>query len=414
MKVSRTVSKSALYQLISVLILLSPQFVAIINGFFLAVFDVNLPIGNITRIAIIIYCIPYFLLMRFSWKNYYFVLLAITVLLFGFWWAINDHFSILREIEQLLKLIYPVLIACVLLHHSRYFSKEILLHTLLIFGLIGSLSIFFSYFTGINVQAGRSYEFGINSFYIARNEISLTLISILPLYVYFFLNTRKIKYFIYTLFTIGAVILLGNKSAFLGVAITTLLFIPTLLMYGRKQIPWKIETRLFVLIFIVILVVIGAVVSYQIISSYPHMVNDFKNLLTKHPRELLLEVSKTHFSTRELANFIGEGFYSFGLAIQELHPSSHISGIGKLAENDLYDLWGAYGFIVGTLWLLPPVLLLIISIRRQIRHKTLLNYALFISITLLVMHSLIVGHMLMSPLVSSVLAIHYFLVFKPD
>jgi len=400
------ISKSGYNIGICHLLIIAPLLVAIINGFFIAAFDINLPVGGLFRSLTLVYVIPFFFLTPFRLKGYLLFLLVLWVPLTGIWFINNETFLITRELEQLLKLLFPFLIASVLIKKSIYFSTEPY-KFLITFAVIASLCIFFSFFSGLHVEKQRAYEFGINSFFIARNEISLTLVSIMPFVLFEYLSTKQKKYLYITFMLTFSLILLGSKSAFLGVGIITFSILIIFMRSSRRQVPLSKLSRVIFFIVVSFLGLGLIIISYRIISMYPHMVEDFSSSFQEHPRALLIEIAQDIFKQRELKNWVGEGFYSFGNTVESIHPANSESGVGKLTENDPYDLWGAYGFIYGTMWLIPILLIWLKNvITLTVKYNTF-KYLKFISLTLILFHSILVGHALMSPLVSSVLAIHY-------
>ena len=88
--------------------------------------------------------------------------------------------------------------------------------------------------------------------------------------------------------------------------------------------------------------------------------------------------------------------------------SKDFSQYGKLVEQDLYDMIGAYGVVLGLIFILVPVSFLVKSTFNFIYKRTLLNFTILIMMLLFIFQSFLAGHAINSPTVSAVVIIMYF------
>ena len=134
-------------------------------------------------------------------------------------------------------------------------------------------------------------------------------------------------------------------------------------------------------------------------------------LLTSHtPRDSLTTIASNRILERGfLNNIFGEGHLSFAKHIAMQYSSrKDFSHYGKLVEQDPYDMIGAYGVVLGLIFILVPFSLLLKATFNFIYKRTLLNFTILIMMLLFILQSFLAGHAINSPTVSAFVIIMYF------
>lgn len=284
-----------------------------------------------------------------------------------------------------------------------------------IFAFLGSLAIIFSFFTGLGTETyddGVSY--GMSSFFIAHNDMGLAMLLSFPMCFYVFLREINFKWFFITICIFAALVMMATRTTLLGAFGVFFLYLGCMLVYNIREVRVKVQWRVLMLVFITIIAAIGIYGYVLYILQYPYLIHKFILLFEEGPRSNLMEAATNRLTQRPLPlSLFGEGVISFSQSIAAFFlPEMSGKSAVKAVEQDLMDMWGVYGWILGTLILLWPLVLLIKQAWTFMVNNSLLNLTFLVVIALFTIHSYTAGHALGSSIVSTSILLTYFYILK--
>ena len=393
-------------------IFLFPAMIDLINGFISGLTGRESFLGVIYRGCLLLVSLPFiFVIKRIDLQLF----LLSTISLFiglNFYWVVLDNYSLLREVQQLLRILYPYLLLSMIIYLFK--KRTDLLQTALSFlsynGLFSSLAIIVSFFFGFGYES-YSGIFGSTSFFKAQNDISLVILlsNVINIYIYIsYKNKKKIVFFGINFL---ALLMIGTRSGILGTVLTLIFFLIAFATFSKKEIKRSLIRRgLIISSSLFIFVSTGYYIYLNIFLKYKYLLDKMVLLTSQTPRDSLTTIASNRILERGfLNNIFGEGYLSFAKHIAMQYSSSKdFSQYGKLVEQDFYDMIGAYGVVLGLIFILVPVSFLLKSGFNFIYKRTLLNFTILIMMFLFISQSFLAGHAINSPTVSAVVIIMYF------
>ena len=190
-----------------------------------------------------------------------------------------------------------------------------------------------------------------------------------------------------------------------------MLFLGYFFLFSEK-VKWKVKYKVIYTLFALVIMAtaVGAII--YAFTEYPFFAYKAQELLSGDFRGNLTEAaSESFFNRKDFYHVFGEGVnqYNHKIAVF-MHKNELIFEGGKFAENNLFDFYGSYGFILGTLMILLPVILLVMSIYNVLKNNSILNFACFVSISLFIGHGFLAGHALNSAIVANYITVTYVLI----
>lgn len=234
----------------------------------------------------------------------------------------------------------------------------------------------------MGIGYGTYHEFGSKGFFYAGNETSGVLLTLTPIVLYIALkkySVKSIKFLVIILLCLTAAILLGTKSALLGMFV--------ILLY----IVWKYSkiNKIYIISFVG-LIIAGA--CYYIYNYFSFIVERFMFAFEKREMGWMALLSGRDVFLAENM----EEFYNSNLILNSL-------GMGipqKMIEIDFFDFLYISGYIGASILFL----LWIINIRRSQKKGEIPSLIFFTNI-LLIGVSFIAGHIYSSAMAGSFIAI---------
>ncbi|MEK7434585.1 MAG: O-antigen ligase family protein [Cyanobacteriota bacterium] len=412
--------KKSLNYILIMSIFVFPVFIDLFNGFIQRYLNISFSIGIIYRVSVLCLIFPFI----FKLKNFY--LKSFLSLITGLWlvcqsvwlfYYINyDRFySFTWEIQYFSKILLIFIVLSFLLKVDQDYKIDIniLIEKCTTWATIASSAIIFSGITKIGLSSYEGVGFGTTSFFIAINDISLTLLMILPFNIYYFIKKSTLPNFIKFAINALSLVFIASRSGTLGAVF--LIFIYTFAILFEQKLSLKKRFSLFSLSFISLSSLIGLV--FYIVITNPFLLIKILSLNKVSPRHLFEVIGIERINSREeVFQIFGEGLYSFGKHVQSIifHSvgSENNQLYGQIVENDRFDLIGAYGYILGGILFLFPIFLMFKSFILFSTKKTLLSFTFFISITLFVLHSYTAGHGMANVYLQGVLSMNYFYILK--
>ena len=379
-------------KMIYYLILLMP-FIDIASS--IATWNNTFSIGLLIKGFLLVYAGLFLLKNKKDYWKFFLIVSLYSLVSLG----INIYFgnSLIGEITNLIKIFYlPTLI----LFFTNSKISTITPKTVTILSTIYLLLYLLPYpfHLGHNISEIYPNKDLYLSFFYVGNELANVFILLLPITFKYLMNLKKKRYIIiFSILTLCMLVLLGTKTMYISVILILLFF-----LYSNKDkiVPWLKKQWKFL---IPIVFIIGLLSIYILPKT-----SFYQNIKTS--LEFYEIDSVTDFLTIEnIDNIIYSNRLDFLANVhQEFQRSPFIQkmfGIGrskilaiKDIEIDIFDIFYSIGFI--------GLIVYIIYSLYAIRQKKLSSLYRFLAILLFII-SFFSGHVLISPMVSTYIALLY-------
>jgi hypothetical protein len=416
---SRKLAARELHVLVIFLVLGFPVVVDLINGFLIQMINSDYTLGVFYRGMAMVAMIPFVLLLRdFTIKLYLALLVGLWLLGNLIWMEATQDYDPIREVQLFSKVLYPWILYAYFSYVLEKYDIPLAyaMQCFVFFGTVAALSILFSYFTGYGISTyERASTFAVKSYFKAQNDIGLTILLCLVFGMYLLVRYGHWMYGVYSVLMMAGLVLLGTRAGLLGGFATIGSF--TVLFVGGTANPGKRNGKRVVLVGFLLLSIVGGVFfAISTISQYRYLYNKYASLLEGTPRETTEDAAKRRLAERgNLATLFGEGTTSFRVGVLRHYPNKEKEGIteqqlstGKAVEQDIYDLTGAFGLVLGGLILSVVVILYLRVLASFLTMWNLLDFTFLMAFSLFIVHSFLAGHALGSSTVAAPAAIIYY------
>ncbi|MCG3166447.1 MAG: hypothetical protein POELPBGB_02226 [Bacteroidia bacterium] len=399
-------------KLVLFLMIAFPVVIDLLNGFITFFIGLDFSIGVLYRGLIFVCSLPVFILQKDKlWKLY---LLIIT----GLWilscivWAGSGMLQLTKEFMLFIKMIYPFIILPMLFYIVKKYRIDIdyVISCSVSYCAIAGASIVFSLITGLGIEFSASkYSFGAKSFFVAQNDIGLSMLIGYTLSLYLFFKRFSFMYFFSTIMIMAGLIGLSTRTGIMGAIGVFIFLMFAIMFYSKKSVKIAYFTKVFIFSFFAVAVIAGTVKVIQLISEYEYMLTKFQALTYEHPRQNLTQAAYNRITGRHwIYNVFGEGMTHFKLEVgNRLIGAYDVSEEGQPVEVDYLDLMGNYGLIMTLVILIFPVLLFFKIFMNFILNRDFRDLIFLICISLFLVHSTLAGHAIISPLVATNMVVVY-------
>jgi len=389
-----------------------PVVIDLLNGFITFFIGLDFSIGVLYRGLIFVCSLPVFILQKDKiWKVY---ILIIT----GLWmlsciiWAGSGMLQATKEVMIFIKMIYPFIILPLLYHIVKKYRIDIdyVISCSVTYCAIAGASIIFSLVSGLGIEFSASkYSFGAKSFFVAQNDIGLSMLIGYTLSLYLFFRKFSFKYFLSTIIIMAGLIALSTRTGIMGALGVFIFLMFAIMFYGKRSVNISYFSKVFIFSFFAVAVAIGTVKVIQLVSEYEYILKKFQALSYEHPRQNLKQVAHNRISGRHwVYNIFGEGMTHFKMEVgNRLIGAFDVSAEGQPVEVDYLDLMGNYGLIMTLMILLFPVYLFLKILLKFILNRNFRDLIFLICILLFLVHSTLAGHAIISPLVATNMVVVY-------
>jgi hypothetical protein len=391
---------------------LFPALADLINGYLNVTLESDFSLGILYRGSLMLFAIPciffscrkdilIFLLFAFGW-----------FLCSNIYWSQLEYYSFVRELQQIARIFFPYFmlsILIVLFNNNKLNLSDVFL-LIVLNGLFCSCAIIFSSFLGFGYDTYKGV-FGSISFFKAQNDISLVILLSNVINFYLYISKKSTKYLLFFCINILALLLIGTRSGILGSMLIIIFFLFSIATFSRKEIKRNLLRRGTIILFSFSVFIIAVYKVYiHVFLKNKYLLDKMLVLFSKSPRHKLTSIAHEEIYKRGFfSNFFGEGYLSFAKKISfKYHHTTSYSEVGKLVEQDFYDLIGAYGFILGIIFLAIPIMLLLKSFINLIYKRTLLNFTIVLMMLIFIIHAFLAGHAINSPTVGTIIIIAYY------
>lgn len=380
-------SKTLLYILFFLFIIIDS-----INGYLQDAMNIYTPIGLISR-GIILLLVSRFLffprnsfLYRLFGIVFYIYIIALVV------WTIRGQIvDYYKEFQYLFRFIYFFAIVSYFNVYEKTFSIKDLCSIIVYSSLIIALMNIICIITGIgNRSYGENFGFGMKAFYTDGNSLGLYMILSNCISIWFAFIKKGKMFLIAVIISIGT-LLIGSRSAIIGVFISWPLLLGYILFCKDKNIVISKLNKYFILVFGGCGLLYLFIMMYkQISENDAYTIEKFTFESAVSARDHLIILGKqiiSEFNSTEV--FFGKG-YSAGLkSLGNLH-SYDVEF--KSMESDWYDQILYFGWFLGGLMIILSMIIFFKFIYVYLKYPSTLSFSLFIIACLWMASSWMAGH----------------------
>lgn len=406
--------------------LLSQPFIDLITALMTRFLNTSFTVGTITRglflVLLVVYTL-FFTKTKYKRKTIYY-LIATFLFVILYFVTKSDIFSLeylKTEVIYMFKYFYfPIVSICLInCYSSVNLDKEKINKIFAINAVVFGILLILPYITKTDFSSYDGGKGSVGWFYSA-NEVGSILTILFP-YLFCLLNDKKyLKFILYVIIVNFAMMIIGTKTAFLGMIFTEIVFL--LYYIFTKERSKRLLLSAFILI-----------MSLFLIPNLPAITNLSSSIdknnkveIDKDEKEIIEDKTidkKTN--TYKVLNVVFSGRQNFlynTLNIYKKRPAiDKVFGVGfvnrdsvnntkitKLIEIDFLDIFFHYGIIGFLVYFTPLIYFLIKSLFYLIKTKynITFNKILYLYSTILLIGvSCIAGHVLSAPAVSIYLAV---------
>lgn len=384
------------------LLLSFPVVIDIINGYLRGVDGMGESfVGVIYRGMVILFSAIY--LFRNKYSNYIKILILSSIALLIYHILIGAYSN--GVFMALVKTMNFYFVLSIILKSRYFLDCEIVIKTAVLYGVLAAVVLIYCFVTGAGYAAYTENTFGTKGFFVAMNDVGLTILLLNILACYSFQKTGDVFYFVALMIMSIGSCLVGSVACYLGTAFILLFLALSVLLVKFED--YKSSSKMKMITLLLILVIFNYILAkvISVIQGDSYLSKKYENIsaifLEASGRGYLVEASVKTIASFDLFD------WCFGKGDLYLIENQHHLHWGdpKLAEVDPLDLVGQYGLFFSIPILLFPIKKLIICIRNFIKCHNILDYWCIIAFLCFIGHAFYGGHAYTSPLVLSYLAV---------
>lgn len=405
--------KEKIVKLIELFLILSPLF-DMLTAFMLKVLNIDFTIGMIVRFIIILICLLYLIFIyKRKDKKYLLLILGsifIYLVIFLLVMGVNKDINILLfEAKNALKTFYlPILLISfyAISKENKAFISDKTIITVYIIYLLG---IFIPDILGIGFDSYEVTKTGSIGFFNTANEISAIISILMPIFLLYLYNKRN---FILTVLLVGVLVFdilsIGTKGPLLSFLI---IIGVVLIIYFIYLIKEKYYKKISLLLLLLVALTSFMVINLPKTAFYKNIEIHLDFLKVDSIFDVFTDYELfDHFIFSSRLKFLNNTFNDY----KESKVSEKIFGIGyyeneedtKMIEMDYFDILFRHGIVGFALYMTIFVYFLVKAIKYTKSLKDnptkVCNY---LSLFLIIILSLITGHVLLAPSVSIFVAL---------
>ena len=393
------------------LLLSFPVVIDIINGYLRGTDGTSESfIGILYRGIIILFSAIY--LFRTKYSNYIKTLILSSIALLIYHILIGAYSN--GVFMALVKIMNFYFVLSIILKNRYFNDREIVVKAAILYGVLAAIILVYCFITGAGYAAYTENTFGTKGFFVAMNDVGLTILLLNILACYSFQKTGNVFYFVaLILMSIGSC-LVGSITCYFGTAFILLFFALSILLVKFEDYKSSYKIKLITLFG-------GLVISNYALVNVISVIQEDSYLSRKYEDigAIFLEASGRRYlidaSIKTITNF-NVFDWCFGRGNFYLMENQHQLYLGepKAAEVDPLDLIGQFGLLFSIPVLLLPIKKLIACIRNFIKCHNILDYWCIIAFLCFIGHAFYGGHAYTSPLVLSYLAVFIYVLDSRD
>lgn len=390
------------------------------NGFCQEQLGIYLPIGVVFRMTIIfVILVKIFTRTLSFWFGYVCILCFWFLISLSIWavcsqCSINSNegeFKIIAEIDSFVRIAYFYLVFSFFIYYRKSLCNIKTISIISNYGLLIALAIIISFFTGLgNNSYGEDYGFGTKSYFVAGNDLGITLVFCCVTASLKFFVELNLKDFMIFVLMVFSCLLLGTRVGLGGSVIWFVLSLGYLIFYynnpSHKRKKW---------VYVVTIVPVMAILCYEmgvfIFSFYDDFMMERLSLEgLSSARGNLIEYATHYILGLSIIPLI------FGAGISPLYyfVGRSLTGtiILKSVEADVHEILGAYGVLGIILIFTPYVYFAWKGLRLWIRKKSFLTLALNFVLWSFLAVAYVSGHCVANTMVAPVYSFYIVILYE--
>ena len=320
--------------------------------------------------------------------------------------------SISFEINYFARIFYFHVILLYFLFYRNEWDEDELVRMVVNYGFYVSVIIVFCFFSGLGYKSyGENFGFGTKGFFIAGNDLGLTLLFTLGLGIYSFLKVRDWRRGIKLLSIILACFLIGSRAGWFGCFL--LCFFSMLYCIFKKDYSLKLSLKKRFQ-FLSLFMLLGSYLMVQVLefiySLDTYVLDKISLEGIINARTWLIESAQKVISNFGVISFfIGKGVcYLFRYNAEFLGTNEEYRAI----EADYYEIIGAFGYVLGGLILILYVAFFLKSFVTFLRYPIFKNYICCMLFMLFLGISYNAGHAITNTMLAPAYSVVVVLVYK--
>lgn len=364
-----------------------------INGYLQIQLGINSPIGILFRFSIIVYL----LIKTINYRRLALLCFAsIWILGITFYWNLAFRSNLIEEILNFVYYFYFIL-------YFNFFKKakyspEIILKYITNYGFLISIIIILCFLLGIgNKSYGEDYGFGTKGFFIAGNDLGLTLIFALAgAFLYRILYVQNIYYSILPYVIVIGCFLVGSRVCMILSVLELVCFSLYILLF----LPVA-NNKLFKILQVIFICTIALILFnlFKTFDAYTLERLSFDSMGSA--RDGFVSAAKDHIeSFNFLSCIIGNGSENlFDKIGRQL-----MLGESKSVEADFYETIGSYGYVLGIIIYSIFIIPFIKSIYIFFKKKNIITLTVLLLNLLFIVIGFLAGHAMRNSMVAPLYA----------
>ncbi|MFC0444197.1 O-antigen ligase family protein [Pseudidiomarina halophila] len=319
-----------------------------------------------------------------------------------------------KDITHLLRRLYPfaILLSTLALLNHYGDKTTLLIKGIAHYGVIFSVVMLFSFFTGLGYESYGDYAFGIKSFFVGGNDIGLAvLISLAVLFSQLFYRLS-----FWNLLRVGAcflaVTLLGTKAGWAASSVTAACFAIIIVLFSRA-VGFKERLLKWSVMSLILSSFTGAAIYVQAnFDDFKFQIEQAEQIIGgASPRMRLVESYK-----RNLENYTSEIYLTGdGAALYEgigreyylVDNNKGSFSVYREIEQEWFDAVGHYGVPYAVTLFSMHCLFILFSIILFVRRPTVEHFALNLGLAIYLGHGIFAGHAFVSGQPSHLVGVIY-------
>lgn len=369
-------------------------FVDILNGYFQQMLKIEPLFPVLYKGLVIIYLSKYLL----NSKSCIFVMVRYMVCLFivllFYWLVTSNRSNYMYDISSFMKIIYAYFVLLYLINYRRLLPESTIMNFVLFYGVFIAIFIIFGFFFGLGTGSYSEESFGNKGFFIAGNDIGLTMLIANCMACYSYLFFKKYCYLL-CMFTISTgSVLLGTFTGIGGTLIIIISFLMAIYFFKFRDYKPSKKIRFFSAIFL-LLMLVPVINLFIYIATYDlYMLDKFTSI-----SELLFE-NKARETLTDSANFILSKYslldWLFGKGSEFFALMGDQIGAYRMSfravEQDVFDIIGPYGILLGMPLIVFPFYVLFKAIFCYIKTHFIFYFWASVALTIYCAHGIYAGH----------------------
>ena len=324
------------------LLLSFPVVIDIINGYLRGTDGTGeSSIGILYRGMIILFSAIY--LFRTKYSNYIKILILSSIALLIYHILIGAYSN--AVFMAIVKIMNFYFVLSIILKNRYFHDRGIVVKAAILYGVLAAIILVYCFITGAGYAAYTENTFGTKGFFVAMNDVGLTILLLNILACYSFQKTGDVLYFVALIIMSIGSCLVGSITCYFGTAFILLFFALSILLVKFEDYKSSYKIKLITLLGVL-------VISNYVLVNVISVIQEDSYLSRKYDDigAIFLEASgRRHLidaSIKTITNF-NVFDWCFGKGKFYLMENQHQLYLGdpKAAEVDPLDLIGQFGLL---------------------------------------------------------------------